>query len=53
MSAPGEADNDIGGEWAVAVEELRATDDAQSVSEVWIAWRSAAASRPPPRKGTT
>ena len=34
VSAPGEADNDIGGEWAVAVEELRATDDAQSVSEV-------------------
>ena len=34
VSAPGEADNDIGGEWAVAVEELRATDQAQSVSEV-------------------
>ena len=34
VSAPGEADNDVGGEWAVAVEELRATDEAQSVSEV-------------------
>ena len=34
VCAPGEADNDIGGEWAVAVEELRATDEAQSVSEV-------------------
>ena len=34
VSAPGEEEQDPGGEWAVAVEELRATDDAQSVSEV-------------------
>jgi len=34
VSAPGETDSDPGGEWAVAVEELRATDEARSVSEI-------------------